>query len=74
MIEPLPNGNLITSLAVGFEANIHQFDSNTFELKDSNYSIKLSYNKIKARLPIFTNMLVLNSEEVIFTGHANKTT
>ncbi len=69
MIEPLPNGNLITSLAVGYGAAIHQFDSNTFELKQT--SIILA-SDIQARLPIFTNMLVLNSEEVIFTGHANK--
>jgi hypothetical protein len=69
MIEPLPNGNLITSLAVGSGAAIHQFDSNTLELKQT--SIILA-SDIQARLPIFTNMLHLNSEEVIFTGHANK--
>ncbi|HPE76484.1 MAG TPA: hypothetical protein PLC80_10365 [Draconibacterium sp.] len=69
MIEPLPDGNLITSLAVGYGAAIHQFDSNTFELKQT--SIILA-SDIQARLPIFTNMLHLNNEEVIFTGHANK--
>ncbi len=69
MIESLPNGNLLTSLAVGSGATIHQFDSNTLELKQT--SIILA-SDIQARLPIFTNMLHLNSEEVIFTGHANK--
>lgn len=69
MIELLPNGNLLTSLAVGSEAFIHQFDSNTFELLMSK---EIEPSDIKARLPIFTNMLILNEEEVVLTGHANK--
>lgn len=69
MIEPLPNGNLLTSLAVGSDAFIHQFDANTFELKAS---AQVLATDIGARLPIFTNMLVVNNNEVIFTGHANR--
>lgn len=70
MIESLPNGNLITSVAVGYGASIHQFDSNTFELKMTS---KIQPSDVKkAETPIFTNMLVLNNEEVIFTGHINR--
>lgn len=68
-IDFLPNGNIITSHAVGNRASINQFDSNTFELRNGTL---LTKDDIDAYLPIFTNMLTLNSEEVIFTGHADK--
>lgn len=66
MLEPLPNGNLITSLKVGYNgAYFHQFDSNNFELLKTSKILKYK----NSSLPIFTNMLLLNSSEVIFTGH-----
>lgn len=70
MINILPNGNLLVVLAVGpSDLYLHQFNESTFELLDTT---KIKGNQIGIYTPILTNMLYLNNEEVIFTGHSDK--
>ena len=64
MIESLPNGNLLTAIAVGpSDVYIHQFDPITFEIKLTS---KIKGEELGVYTPILTNMLYLNSDEVIF--------